>query len=179
MNKDFILTPELCFLWHLSREYKDEENLDAEVHVDENVFKASKFLLCIGSPVIKAAFAHNTERPNTLIIDNFEVKIVEQFLLFLHTGNLTLDYQNFDLLFPIADFFDVFPLRVVCVKSMHDNLNADNAMKYYAVADKFNVCGLKMNASKVFQKSITIKNFHDRYKFAISNGYAEFEEILG
>lgn len=114
------------FLSNFQRSYSAGNNLDVEIHVNNKIFKASKFMLRANSGVFKAMLSGNTieNETNSIIIDDgFTTDTFERLLCFLHTGRVGISEENdvAAMLF-VAEYYDVTALKVCGLNSAEEVL---------------------------------------------------------
>ncbi|KAI6231200.1 Speckle-type POZ protein A [Aphelenchoides besseyi] len=116
--------------------FNDPHFSDSELHVDKIVFKVSKLMLSVKSPVFHAMFDKETEEQKSGVvkIKNFEASMVEKMLMYMYDGEVTnLDAIAAQLL-PVADYYQVNALVNKCSESILVNLTFDNVLSALELA---------------------------------------------
>lgn len=111
----------------------DSELSDIKILCDGKVFPCHKLILSLRSEVFKRMFQSdlkisNTEDESTLKIEDISAEIMERFLQFIYTDELTPKDINRDLLVA-ADRYDVKRLVNVCVNHFESIIDTQNAME--------------------------------------------------
>jgi BTB/POZ domain len=103
--------------------------------------RAHKVILAAASPVFEAMFKEGTKEleENYVIIQDIESDVFEVFLRFLYSGNVDQLDEMFTDLFPVADKYDVQPLRKICIRHMADNISVENAVEVLALAERHSI----------------------------------------
>lgn len=103
---------------------------DFVVKVGEKEFKVHNSILAVQSSVFEAMFGSNMEenRSGQLIISDFSISAIEDFLHFLYTG-VVKDYINGTELFTLACKYDVADLKDICENIILENVDDTNAME--------------------------------------------------
>ncbi|KAI6212170.1 Speckle-type POZ protein-like protein [Aphelenchoides besseyi] len=99
---------------------------DAEIHVDDKVFKVSRLMVSIKSPVFRAMFDKETEEQKT--------EMVEMMLIYIYENKVAeLEVVAVQLL-PVADYYQVNDLVKKCYDSILSNLTAEKALPILELA---------------------------------------------
>ncbi|KAI6184895.1 BTB domain-containing protein [Aphelenchoides bicaudatus] len=166
----------------LKKGYQNGSELcDVEIKVNKTTFsKASKYMLCVHSPIFKAMFTNDTEekRTNTIEINKFGADVINDFLLYLHTGFQPENTEQRAKLFSIADYYCVESLRKYSLEALNLTLNSENASEYYDLAKQFRLDGLKDNALANIKAHMECSNLFWYFDFATKRNYMEISSAV-
>ncbi|KAI6184873.1 Speckle-type POZ protein B-like, protein [Aphelenchoides bicaudatus] len=115
----------------LEVEFESGRNLEINIHAENRVFRASKFMLSSRSSVFRAMFSNNFEenRTNSIYIKIFEPHLVEKMLSHVHTDRINgLDVKSAIELYDLADYYDIKQLKIKCAEFLVSKLNLDNGL---------------------------------------------------
>ncbi|KAI6221053.1 hypothetical protein M3Y95_01000000 [Aphelenchoides besseyi] len=116
--------------------FNDPYFSDAEIHVDDKVFKVSRLLISTKSPVFRAMFDKETkeQKSGVVSISGFEAAMIEKMLIYMYKGEVVdLNDIAFRLL-PIADCYQVNDLVKKCCDSILSNLNVEEVLPILELA---------------------------------------------
>lgn len=99
---------------------------------DKKVLKAHKFVLSARSTVFDSMFTHDMEENRTGIIkiSDAHSTVITELLRYIYC-NKVQDIASFDrLLYKAADKYQIEGLKVICLQSIYQRINPQNAGKY-------------------------------------------------
>ncbi|KAI6224080.1 Speckle-type POZ protein A isoform X1 [Aphelenchoides besseyi] len=104
--------------------FNDPYFSDAEIHVDNRIFKVSRLMISIKSPVFRAMFDKETkeQKSGVVTISGFEATMVEKLLIYIYKGEIVDLVEIAVRLLPIADCYQVNDLVKKCCDSILSNL---------------------------------------------------------
>jgi hypothetical protein len=143
-------------------------------------FQVSTFILKAHSEVFVAALQPHTNefKHNKLVITKFDVKTVEQMLLYMYSGNVDNLNKNVFKLFEIADYYQILSLMVsyyqqvtidfmfqeICLKEMFGQMNSKYVVKCLEYAYRYNLRDLKECALDYASKSLVQVQQHPEWQ---------------
>lgn len=103
--------------------------------------KAYKTALSVQSPVFLAMFDNEQmkeAKENRVVIEDIDIEVAEQLLEFVNTNNKPsgIDKYAIDLL-SAAHKYEMTGLKLLCEKSLVENITTDNAIKYLVHANTY------------------------------------------
>ncbi|KAI6181260.1 Speckle-type POZ protein B-like protein [Aphelenchoides besseyi] len=109
---------------------------DAEIHVEDKVFKVSRLMVSIKSPVFRAMFDKETQeqKSGVVTIKDFEAEMVEKMLIYIYKGEVADLEEVAVQLLPVADCYQVNDLVKKCYDSILSNLTAEIALPILELA---------------------------------------------
>merc|ERR1719391_141233 len=143
-------SPESQMMEDLGKAYREKHSLDVTVKCGDVSFECNKFMLITRSPVFKAMLQQDTleSQTNVVKINDIEPKVLEEMLLYIHTG----EYPNIkDLakeLLAAADFYQLDELKYGCQSFLCETLNSENSSGILILSNKFSATKLKKEALK-------------------------------
>ncbi|XP_014208381.1 speckle-type POZ protein A-like [Copidosoma floridanum] len=153
---------------------------DVSIIINDQVIYAHKCILAVKSPVFASMFdtAMIENKANEVRIDDIKYEVLYEMLRFLYTGVVSKLINLAADLFYAADKYGIEQLKIMCVKQLIKNMNADNVIGYVYLADSHSNDLLKNkaiqfivnNAKDVVQKSefkeLSIQNpiFYEIFK---------------
>lgn len=121
-----IIIPEIITSKILSL-YEEKKLTDFKIICEDQEFCVHKMILVCHSDVFEAMFENQMKesRENTLIISDFEPKIVEEMIRYLYTEEISADLSedNLKQLLMIANKYNVESLKKSCLKQMCELVN--------------------------------------------------------
>jgi len=163
----------------LGKAFREEHSLDVTLKCGDVSFECSKFMLKARSPVFKAMFQHNTleSQTNVVKINDIEPKVLEEMLLYIHTG----EYPNIkDLakeLLAAADFYQLDELKNGCQSFLCETLNSENSIGILILSDKFSATKLKKEALKFISENMKSISTSSDWKEDLS-GYPSLQSEI-
>jgi hypothetical protein len=129
---------------------------DVTLKVKDKEFKAHKVVLAAASPVFEAMFKEGTKEreDNYVNIEDMDSDVFEVFLRYLYSGQVDKLAEMFTDLFTAADKYDVQLLREICMQQMVKNISVDNAVEMLALADRYDVEPVKIQAQNLITNNI-------------------------
>ncbi|KAI6205919.1 hypothetical protein M3Y94_00846600 [Aphelenchoides besseyi] len=126
----------ISFQSELASIFNDPYFSDAEIHVDNQIFKVSRAIISCKSPVFRAMFDKETteQKSGVVTIKGFEVSMVEKMLIFIYKNEVVNLKECAAQLLPIADCYQVNDLLKKCTDSILDNLTIDNLLPILELA---------------------------------------------
>ena len=124
---------------------------DLEIHVNDSIFPAHKFVLAAGSPVFAAMLQSEDfteQKTNILKIYDLEPPVVKEMLRFLYTGRVEkMDELAVGLLMA-ADKYMIDLLKTQCQAALIQTVTVDNCCQFLALADSYSASQLKTVATR-------------------------------
>ncbi|XP_023233145.1 BTB/POZ domain-containing protein 6-like [Centruroides sculpturatus] len=102
-------------------------------------FPSHKLLLSIYSDVLQAMFCNYSETNNAAVqiinVEDTEVNIFEQLLIFIYTEKIDVDYlPDVFKVYYLAEKYNIYPLMFHCMTIMEAELAADNVCIAYHIS---------------------------------------------
>ena len=119
---------------------------DFQIKVDQEVFKVHKAILA-KSPVLKRMLEieMTEKRTSELVIKDFSLGAVKDFLNFLYTG-VVRNNENAMEMFVLASTYDVQPLLTICKEIILNDLDVSNALEIFNLGHLYSCDDLKRAA---------------------------------
>ncbi len=128
---------------------EDPELADIEIVCDDGkTIPAMSAVLKAKSKVFEAMLTHDTEEKRTkqIKIQEASSETVEAFIKFLHSENQEIQMGHEEIL-PIADYYQVHDLKIVCENNLIKKLRADNVPEMIGMANQYNAKNLETACS--------------------------------
>jgi Leucine-rich repeat (LRR) protein len=132
---------------------------DFVIKVGSKEFPVHRNVLSVQSSVFAEIFEKD-EQTKEMIIQDLSAEVVEDFLRFLYTGELSDDVNAMDL-FAISAKLNVEHLQTIYVDMMIESLVQTNAEKFFDLAHKYKSEKLKMSAFEEIRKIFPDKKLPD------------------
>ncbi|KAI6170093.1 Protein roadkill [Aphelenchoides besseyi] len=109
---------------------------DAEIHVDNKIFKISRAIVSGSSPIFRAMFDKKIKEQTSGVvrIDRFEVAMVEKMLIYIYENKVDNLNDIAAELLPVADYYQIDNLVKICVDSIVNNLTTKNVLSVLQLA---------------------------------------------
>ncbi|XP_051168273.1 speckle-type POZ protein B-like [Leptopilina boulardi] len=123
----------------------DESLKDITFKVDDKKFTAHMLILSLQSPVFEAMFKNNMSEKRTSIVEveDISATIFEKMLQFLYNNEVNDLKTSAEELFYAAEKYDLKNLKIMCCKSLYENLSCINVLKTLQFADIYSIFELK------------------------------------
>ncbi|KAI6229463.1 TD and POZ domain-containing protein 1 [Aphelenchoides besseyi] len=120
----------ISFPHEIASFFNDPYFSDAEIRVENEVFKVSKAIVSSKSPVFRAMFDKETAEQisGVVTIKGFEASMVEKMLIYIYKNEVVNLRKCATQLLPIADCYQVNFLVEMCTDSIIANLTIDNLL---------------------------------------------------
>jgi len=140
----------------LKNAFQEKNSFDVTVNCGDVSFKCSKFMLTARSRVFKAMFQHDTmeNQTNVVNIEDIEPKVLEEMLLYIHTGDSPNIKDLAKELLAAADYYQLDELKNRCQSYLSDALDTDNAISILILSDKYSASNLKKDALKFISENM-------------------------
>jgi len=140
----------------LKNAFQEKNSFDVTVNCGDVSFKCSKFMLTARSRVFKAMFLHDTteNQTNVVNIEDIEPKVLEEMLLYIHTGDSPNIKDLAKELLAAADYYQLDELKNRCQSFLSDTLVTDNAIGILILSDKYSASNLKKDALKYISENM-------------------------
>jgi len=140
----------------LENAFQEKNSFDVNVNCGDASFKCSKFMLTARSRVFKAMFQHDTmeNQTNVVNIEDIEPKVLEEMLLYIHTGDSPNIKDLAKELLAAADYYQLDELKDSCQSFLSDTLGTDNAIGILIISDKYSASNLKKDALKFISENM-------------------------
>ncbi|KAI6170006.1 Protein roadkill [Aphelenchoides besseyi] len=102
---------------------------DAEIHVDNKIFKISRAIVSGSSPIFRAMFDKKIKRTNER-----SVAMVEKMLIYIYENKVDNLNDIAAELLPVADYYQIDNLVKICVDSIVNNLTTKNVLSVLQLA---------------------------------------------
>ncbi|KAI6210132.1 hypothetical protein M3Y96_00295400 [Aphelenchoides besseyi] len=109
---------------------------DAEIHVENKIFKICRAIVSGSSPIFRAMFDKKIKEQTSGVvrIKGFEVAMVEKMLIYIYENKVDNLNDIAAELLPIADCYQIDNLVQTCVDSIVTNLTTKNVLAVLKVA---------------------------------------------
>lgn len=104
-------------------------------------FQAHKFVLRAASKIFDEMFKVN-EESNSITVDRVSPEVFKDFLKFVYSGQVSMDYSQASQLFKVAFRYQVEDLREVCVDELLRNLSESNSVDILILAYQYGIKAL-------------------------------------
>jgi len=140
----------------LKNAFQEKNSFDVTVNCGDVSFKCSKFMLTARSRVFKAMFQHDSmeNQTNVVNIEDIEPKVLEEMLLYIHTGDSPNIKDLAKELLAAADYYQLDELKNSCQSFLSDTLDTDNAIGILIISDKYTASNLKKDALKFISENM-------------------------
>ena len=146
----------------ITKLWSDQTLTDVALQCQGKEFKAHKLILAAASPVFEAMFKEDaTEHEdassslyNCVNIEDIDSDVFELFLRYLYTGQVDQLDEKLTDIFPVADKYDVQPLREICIQHMAKNISVDNAVDVLLLAERHSVESIKSKTLQFINKNV-------------------------
>ena len=140
----------------ITKLWSDQTLTDITLQCQGKKFEAHKLILAASSPVFEVMFKEDaTEHEdassslyNCVNIEDIDSDVFELFLRYLYTGQVDQLDEKLTDIFPVADKYDVQPLREICIQHMAEKISVDNAVDILSLAGRYDVENIKLQAQK-------------------------------
>jgi len=154
---------------------------DLEIHVNDSIFPAHKFVLAAGSPVFAAMLQSEDfteQKTNILKIDDLEPVVVKELLRFLYTDRVEkMDKLAKDLLMA-ADKYMVDLLKLECQAALAVTVTIENCCNLLLLDDKFSASELnKIVLDFILHHSVQVKNSDAMKEMKQSHPHLTFQVL--
>ncbi|KAI6211858.1 hypothetical protein M3Y96_00478800 [Aphelenchoides besseyi] len=142
---------------------------DAEIHVDNKIFKICRAIVSGSSPIFRAMFDKKIKEQTSGVvrIDDFEVAMVEKMLIYIYENKVDNLNDIAAELLPVADYYQIDSLVKICVDSIVTNLTTKNVLSVLQLAfDRPHLKELRVHALK-----FTYANYNEIRQL---DGFEEF-----
>ncbi|KAI6199157.1 Speckle-type POZ protein A-like protein [Aphelenchoides besseyi] len=142
---------------------------DAEIHVDNKIFKICRAIVSGSSPIFRAMFDKKIKEQTSGVvrIDRFEVAMVEKMLIYIYENKVDNLNDIAAELLPVADYYQIDSLVKICVDSIVTNLTTKNVLSVLQLAfDRPHLKELRVRALK-----FTYANYNEIRQL---DGFEEF-----
>ena len=132
-------------------EFRKEETLcDVTLNVQGNCFPAHRNVLSANSEFFRALFANEMKEKteNSVHMEEFEPKIMEQLLDYMYGGGIKIERENALDVAIGADFLILTELKQKACEFLISDLNSENCLFMLYMAEKYNVRELRDSAQK-------------------------------
>lgn len=132
-------------------EFRKEKTLcDVTLNVQGNCFPAHRNVLSANSEFFRALFANEMKEKseNTVHMEEFEPKILEQVLNYMYGGGIEIERENALDVAIGADFLILTDLKQKACEFLISDLNSENCLFLLDMAEKYNVRELRDSAQK-------------------------------
>ncbi|XP_014217977.1 protein roadkill-like [Copidosoma floridanum] len=135
---------------------------DINININGKTLHAHRCILSVKSLVFANMFTKNMveKNTNTVLINDITYEAFHEMLRFMYTGEIKDINMAADLLYA-ADKYQIKDLKTICIENLVTNINADNIVGYFHLAERHNSETLKSktvkfllnNAQTVIEKS--------------------------
>jgi len=149
-------SPESQMMEDLGKAYREKHSLDVTVKCGDVSFECNKFMLMTRSPVFKAMLQQDTleSQTNVVKINDIEPKVLEEMLLYIHTGE-SPNIKDLAMEFlAAADFYQLDELKNSCQSFFSDTLHTENSIGILILSDKYSASKLKKDALKFISENM-------------------------
>jgi len=164
----------------LKNAFQEKNSFDVTVNCGDVSFKCSKFMLTARSRVFKAMFQHDSmeNQTNVVNIEDIEHKVLEEMLLYIHTGDSPNIKDLAKELLAAADYYQLDELKDSCQSFLSDTLGTDNAIGILILSDKYSASNLKKDALKFISENMKSISASSDWKKELSGYPSLLMEII-
>ena len=140
----------------LGKAFIEKNSMDVTVNCGGMSFACNKFILAARSPVFKAMFQHDTEenQTNVVNIEDIEPNVLEEMLIYIHTGDAPNINDIAKKLLAAADFYQLNQLKISCQEVLSETLDAENSIELLILSDLYSASKLRKIALKFVSKNM-------------------------
>ena len=140
----------------LGKAFEEKNSLDVTVNCGDASFECNKFMLTARSPVFKAMFQHDTEENQTNVVNvkDIEPRVLEEMLLYIHTGDASNIKNLAKELLAVADFYQLNQLKDCCQEVLSEALDAKNSIGILILSDMHSAMKLRRDALKFVSENM-------------------------
>lgn len=124
----------------------NEQLFDFEIHVDNRVLRAHKYLLATCSDHFRAMFLHDSQesQENKVVLEDIDADAVEAILDFCYAGQLKLSRENVQGILLAANRLAIDDIQNLCVEYIRTKVDTYNCLGVLTIADRCNLAGLSL-----------------------------------
>lgn len=111
---------------------------------DGSLLKAHKLILIARCNFFERMFAYNTVESTALVQCGFKSDIMKAVLEYIYNGNFS--GGNVYELYEAADYYDIHPLKMMCVKLLYQQITSSNVITVLRYAESMSSSELKRRA---------------------------------
>jgi len=158
-----------------------EEFMDIKIIVDEEEFKAHRFVLAARSEAFREMFRDHPEARH-FILEDIQPRIFRTILNYLYTGEMPADDDDMKAIFAAAVDFSIQPLVEFTTDKVWNKINSSNALEILILANTHNCELLKRKAFGEVQKFFKERTLKDELAddpaalIKLMNAQKEFED---
>ncbi|XP_004070356.1 kelch-like protein 7 [Oryzias latipes] len=136
---------------------KEGRLCDVTLVVQGNRFSAHRGILAAASHFFHLLFSTSMVESRTHEVELRDVSpdILQLVIGFIYTAQVSVDNQNVEALLYAADFFQIDPIKNVCVEFIKRQIDATNCLDVAVLADRANCPGLKAIAESILRRNFT------------------------
>ena len=140
----------------LGKAFIEKNSMDVTVNCGGMSFECNKFILAARSPVFKAMFQHDTKENQTNVVNlkDIEPRVLEEMMLYIHTGDAPNVKQLAKELLAVADFYQLNQLKDCCQEVLIEALDAKNSIGILILSDKHSAMKLRKDALKFVSENM-------------------------
>jgi len=140
----------------LGKAFIEKNSMDVTVNCGGMSFECNKFILAARSPVFKAMFQHDTKenQTNVVNIEDIEPNVLEEMLIYIHTGDAPNINDIAKKLLAAADFYQLHQLKISCQEVLSETLDAENSIELLILSDLYSASKLRKIALKFVSKNM-------------------------
>jgi len=140
----------------LRKAFEEKNSLDVTVNCGDASFECYKFMLTARSPVFKAMFQHDTKENQTNVVNlkDIEPRVLEEMMLYIHTGDAPNVKQLAKELLAVADFYQLNQLKYCCQEVLSETLDAKNSIGVLILSDMHSAMKLRRDALKFVSENM-------------------------
>ncbi|XP_051169294.1 speckle-type POZ protein-like [Leptopilina boulardi] len=139
----------------------DDENFkDVTFKIEKQELTAHKAILANQSPVFAAMFNNkmNEQLTSEVEINDIKPEVFQKMLQFIYCDQVdNLDESALELYY-VADKYQLEKLKIMCIKSLQDNLSSETVVNTLDVADLYSISKLKNKCLNFLNKECEIMN---------------------
>lgn len=133
----------------IHKSYKEEQNSDFTIKIDEKVFKVHKFMLAARSSVLAEMIQSNNEATQLDLVDISEATF-KMILDFIYVEKIPEENSNFKEIFMASGRLNLTDLKEFAGEKIE--VVDENALEIFTLANKYNHEELKLKCFKNIQK---------------------------
>jgi len=140
----------------LGKAFDEKNSLDVTVNCGDASLECNKFMLTARSPVFKAMFQHDTKENQTNVVNlkDIEPRVLEEMMLYIHTGDAPNVKQLAKELLAVADFYQLNQLKDCCQEVLSETLDAKNSIEILILSDMHSAIKLRKDALKFVSENM-------------------------
>lgn len=135
-------------LQKLNEQRKTNRFCDITLHVNSKLIRAHRNVLASNSPYFDSILQQHVVLREQLVINCSNIDVFNKIIDFMYTGEITIDYDNVEVLLKFADHFIMSKVVDYCVEFLRAKLRVETCVFIYFLSGRFKLKELNELAEK-------------------------------